>query len=1014
MNPANMNPGFGMDPNLLTPSYTAGYRPQYAGPQPYNQYGRVGFFAGINSVLNPMAPDYRFGNPIDNQRQSVEGVSSRPFDSVVWAGQRIVAPTLAFGAAFKFAGGPGSALGRGIGQGFARGMSAGMGGYMPNFVYRGLSGALGKVGGLAGGLLVPMAVGQAAMAAGQAAFFDPYINSRREARDMRDNFAGVTFGDASGNSVTGQGLGFRESSRIASDITTQGIRDLTFSSGEYSNISDYSARAGLMDDVGSKQIAKRVKDVAAQIKLVMAIAGDPSIKNAIEELAKLRNAGASITGPNSQATSALTQLGYSASVAGRSVQNIMATVGAQGQYLYQANGMTPYLGQMAAANILGSFETARRTGLLTTAQVARMGGTEGATQASLTAQINGSQTLLNKMALYNQYLGGHGGASINGGSMNVNSVVGQFGSDFSKDPLGAYGKMMMFSRMLGGKQLQERGSLALEDQVYSILNNTAATRNKDGRYDASQMMPVLTNMMGMSEDDAMAYISQRTSESDPATYRQAVRARNAQAQKQMRQYVNTNYLYGGAMGSTVRGIRNTTNNIVASLSRSANAIVEGQGIFGDAVNSGFDSFVYGSTLGSGSMGDNAIDAATFGAKNVNTAPTTVKQINGDSSRSYYDWGRMGKDLGRLGSSMVNAGVMAPADNRRVIQRINQLARSGHPEAQAFINATDKNSKRAALSKLLDTPDMADMKGLVNGGGASDQARGNTDALIDDVMGFGTVDKTSGGPQTGLMGQVNGVLGMGDKTVKMGLMDSINAIGQVSDLANKINGGMSSTDIDALISGGGYDQVKTLLGGRTGKDAGDYIVHSYRNAVSTGLAQAGYVAFNGGFSVDEFKKNPDRIRDPKVRAAFVAAMKSGDNATMENIVGKSLKDHNGGSLTSTGLKGAQSLSLGDVAGFQQQMDELGMQNTKEYDLVRSGRFDFATTQNLINGFDQKKNNKDFATAVDKLDKAAQKIIDDKDSPSSGSGGGWSLLNPFNGTSNVRPPNNQRDAGSPQNR
>lgn len=1026
MNPANMNPGFGMDPNLLTPSYTAGYRPQYAGPQPYNQYGRVGFFSGINSLVNPMSGDYRFGNPVDNQRASVEGVSSRPFDSVVWAGQRVAAPMLGFGLAFGALAKPGAAIGGSIGRGFARGMAAGMGGYMPGFVARGLSGALGGVPtagvgasmfnrglmGIAGSALLPLAVGQAAMYGAQKTLFDPYINTRRTARDLRDNFAGVTFGDAQGNSVTGQGLGYRDSTAIAHNITSQGIRDMTFSTGEYTNIADYSARAGLLDDTSSKQISKRVKDVAAQIKLIMSIAGDPSIKNAIEELAKLRNAGASVTGgTGSQATQALTQLGYNASVAGRSVQNIMSTVGAQGQYLYQANGMTPYLGQMAASNILGSFETARRNGLLSTAQVARMGGTEGATQASLTAQINGSQTLLNKMALYNQYINGRGGASANSSNMNISSVTGQFGADFSKDPIGSYGKMKMYSRMLGGKQLQDQGSMALENQVYSILGSTAAIKGKDGKYDASSMMPVLTDMMGMSEDEAMAFIAQRASESDPATYSQGIKARNAQAQKQAREYVSQNYLYGGSLGSAVRNTRKFLNNSTAAIAKSVYAFTDAQAMVGDSVQSGFDSFMFGSTLGSGSMGDAAIDAATTGGQG--SGPTTVAQLNGADTSGYFSWGRIGKDLRRAGQQFTSSGVMDVGDTRKAIQRINQLAKNGHPEALAFIKATGKGDKQKALGALLKTPEMADLKGMINGTGGSDNARGNFDGFIEDAMSFGSTMTTVEGGQNGLLGKVQGVLGMSDKTMKLGLMDSINAIGQVSDLAGQINGGASETDIDSMLSSGKYGQVQSLLGGRTGKAAMDYIVHSYRSSVESGLAQVGHVAFNGDFSVESYKKNPERIKDSEQRAAFIKAMKSGDQKTMENIVAKDLKAHNGGSLTSTGLKGAGNLSLDEVSGFEQQMDELGMQNSKMYDLVKSGRFDYATTQNIINGFDQKKTNKEFSDAVSKFDKAADKILSGGDGKPGDTGTGWSFWKGFRGP-DTSAPQNTRDAGSPQNR
>ena len=1039
MNPANMNPGFGMDPNLLTPSYTAGYRPQYNGPQPYNQYGRVGFFSGINSILNPFSEDSRFGNPIDNQREAVEGVASRPFDSVVWAGQRVAAPMAAFGLAFKYGMKPGMAMGNAVGRAFGRGIASGMGRFMPGIVGRGLAGALGGgtimgaavpgVLGIAGSVMLPMAIGQAAMWGVQKGLVDPYINTRKEARDLRDNFAGVTFGDARGNVVTGQGLSYRESTSIARNITEQGIHDMTFSSGEYANIADYSARAGLLDDVNSKQIAKRVKDVAAQVKLIMAIAGDPSIKNAIEELAKLRNAGASVTGGNSsQAAQALTQLGMSAAVAGRSVQNIMATVGAQGQYLYQANGMTPYLGQMAAANILGSFESARRSGLLSTGQIARMGGTEGATQASLTGQINTLQTPIAKIMMYNQYMTGHEGAN-----KSLIGAVSQFGQDAAGNPLGTMGRMEIFSRMMAGKKLDEKGSMAVEDIVAKILDSTSTPRNKDGKYDATQMYPVLKDMMGWTDDQAAAYLAQRTAETDPDTYKQGVKARNAQTQKQVREYISQNSLYSGVIGRNYRALRQYGQDLTSGIASVAEAFTGAQAAAGDASQGFFDKVVYGTTLNNENKGlsaDFRIDAATL---NHASTPVPSKMLKSmDFMTSITGNGVLGKD-GHMGSNKYN----------KIVNTINALAKDQNPDAIAFINASNKEDKGKALDKLLKTPEMKEVAPIINEGYK------NYDDFIGSTLKIGTENPNTEAPkqETGLLDKyvvnpIRGLLGKApvgqapeddhsltgkvtnslrvDKTTPdMGLADSFEAIGQIHNLADKINDGASQGDIDKILNdkdNHNYDLVKKLLGNRRGSEAKQYITDAFNKSVEEGTAQAGYVSFNIGLGIEDLKKNPERIGDAKDRAKFVAAMKSKtpeSEEIMQNIAAKNLRNYNGGELVSTGLAGASELKLDESHGFESQQDALGIANAKAYAAKASGMFDFKQVQDMQNALDEQKNNKDFADAVKTLKEGAQALKDGTSSSDSTSMSGtfWRSLNPF-ASPVVGSQKNPRDGGSPQ--
>src|ERR1700739_1654247 len=110
----------------------------YGGPSPYQSSGQQVFWSGVNQLTNPFYQEPRFGNPTYNNRDAIDSVSTRPVDATVWAGQRLIAPALAFGAAFKAlcpatiggyftGGGVGGAIGKGLASGMTRGALTGLG-----------------------------------------------------------------------------------------------------------------------------------------------------------------------------------------------------------------------------------------------------------------------------------------------------------------------------------------------------------------------------------------------------------------------------------------------------------------------------------------------------------------------------------------------------------------------------------------------------------------------------------------------------------------------------------------------------------------------------------------------------------------------------------------------------------------------------------------------------------------------------------------------------------------------
>lgn len=1003
LNAANLNPGWGIDPNLLTPSYEASYRPQYSGPQPYANYGNPSLLRSIGSSYG-MDPD-RWGNPIDGDRQSIESMSSKPFDSVAWVGHRVAMPVIGYGLAFGALTKPSAALGRGIGQGMARGFTSAFGGNfaradsrMASWATKAssygaaagedagmlarsasfagrigaggmtgmLAGTLGGAAGLAAGFILPAIAGQAALEGMQRSFINPYINTRAQARDLRDNFKGVTFGDSTGNRVSGQGLGGGESARIATDLTNQGIRDTMFTTGEAKNISDYSARSGLLDDAKSKQIAQRVKDITEQVKLVMALGSDPSIQNAIEELAKLHQAGASVIGGrHSVAATTYSNMSQYASIAGRSVQNVMNTVGAQGQYLYQANGMTPYLGQLAAGNILGSFESARRQGILNTAQVARMGGTEGATQASLTGQLNATQTLYSQMGLMNKWLYGGKGGSTSGPGQNMTSTIATIGNRISGDPMGVEGDRILFGRQLGGKEMEENGSLAAEDQAYGFMKTMPFKKNSAGQYSAGQLASVLVHMEGMSEDQATAYIAQRSAETNPDVFHQKSQAMRADGAKYQREYITQHEMYGGNFGRAYRKTLDVGRNITQAIAGIPEQFAQESGIFGDSIQGSVDKWRYGSTLDGGQVVKNVDEFV--GEQNISKDRQSqkVKLINVSDTGADMGVGEGFQAIGRGFHNLWNGDVLTRGQSMTALKKINELVKSGDKYAIAFTGAKNKDERKKALGDLLANRGdaLGDVAGKISGHDRSENFQQFlTDSFTEKAIDFTTTpDGTRGDFQKSLDKVTGG---------KLDLLDSMKAVGEIGSLAQmSLDNSLNEGNVNDILSKDRYKEVRNSLQGLSDADKIKRITDSQRMASKEGVSAIGGLAYNANIDLEKLKKDPSSIRNESTRKKFIAAK---TDAEKKNILAGEVINSNDGQIKTAGLQSADKISLEEVMGSEAKNSEIANMNSKNYSALQSGKYDYATFQNTQNALDLDKSVDKFDKVVDKFDKSVQKM------------------------------------------
>lgn len=497
-----------MNPNYQTPAYDAPYRPGYSGPDPYSFYGKPSYAGAVSNIASPFYKEPYWNTPSDTHRQDYNALGQKPVDAGMTFAQRVIMPALAIGAGMRMMSQPMQAFGRGVGTGMAGRFGMGAMG-------TGLMGGAGSLIGMAGAF--GLATAGADMVDSLA--FQPYIRARQNADLVQNHFSNINFGGNYGNVSSGKGLSGSAAADIGIGIEKFGAKDMAFSSNQISGIASMGMQAGLFDDVGAKGIVGRVSSIAAQIKTIVAISKDPNIQNAIQELAKLQQGGASIHGgARSTAAAAFGGLGAQASAAGVSVQHLMNTVGNQGQYMFGMNGITPYLGQMAAAQAFAGFSVAKRSGLISTESMARMGGLEGATQSALAAQLAGAQTPYQQIQNTNRYLFGNKTGGV------INNLA-SFGQSASGDPMKTMGAMTLYGGQMMSAQMADSGATGPEQQAVDYLRNTNTPPDgPGGTYSPEKIAAVLKSRIGMSDEQVRAYMNMRMTQTDKSAVRQNIQA----------------------------------------------------------------------------------------------------------------------------------------------------------------------------------------------------------------------------------------------------------------------------------------------------------------------------------------------------------------------------------------------------------------------------------------------------------------------------------------------------------
>ena len=671
LNGVNTNGGgWGINSAYLTPSYLSPYRPRYQGTNGDGPPGgNPGFFRSANHIFNPFeGGGTNYGGNTYQQNQSYySAIGMRPLDGVMGAAQTFAIPMAVSMATFSHLAKPGGVMGSRFASGVTQSLmgGAGFGASSTASAMRGAS----WVGKVAGETALPFFAAQAIVSGVDSAIFDPYIAQRQTSNSLRSNLFGISFGDGNGNEVNGRGLSRSSAARMSANISGMAARDLTFSQKEVSQLTDFSARSGLLDNVSSTQITSKIADITKQVKVIMAVANTSDFKEAIQIISQLQHSGVSSGAMNSTAAG----IGGLASAAGMSAQRMMNTVGAQGQYLFQSNGLTPYIGQLTAGQSAASFGSAYRSGLISPALMARMGGVEGATQSANTGMLNMLRSPYSMITGMNAFNGGSSG-----------SVVGnlsQFGGSIAGNPLEGIGKMNLLSPEILSNTARNGGLQQSLNRLREIgeLNPLAMKNGKMSAYAAHMLM---TQQLGLGEDESRAIINQMAALSDP----KSSQTRNAGFDSAERDYTlkfqDQHGLNRGIFTNPINAVTAVGRQIQGLGSSLVGGLIRGAASVSDYVEGGMTGGMYGK--------DNAASLTSFGHNKVNAIKLTHGRGAGPGEATLSLLSKI-NDMAASGDSRAQA-VISGKGNVNTENALRSLALSGDIDSSY---AESKNQKHLA-------------------------------------------------------------------------------------------------------------------------------------------------------------------------------------------------------------------------------------------------------------------------------------------------------------------------------
>jgi hypothetical protein len=363
---------------------------------------------------------------------------------------------------------------------------------------------MGAIGGAAGGFVAGAMLPMAA-AAGVASFadrnvMDPYVEARRGAQNWRDRL-GDTFVSGQGANASGAyGISNTRATQLSSALTKAGAEDFTFSAEDFNAIGDYGMASGMFNNIGNmdvNRITEGVKAMADNVKTIMTLANTDSVKEAVDYMSRMRGAGVENI---SQMGTVMRMMSSASAASGVSVDQLMNTVGNQGQMIASQYGVAPILGQTQAADIFAGFSGARRSGLISAGQVAALGGMEGMTQNVMQGGMRMMSSPMGQMMMM-------------GGMRPGSSVVGTtsaFGAQFAADPYGTMGKQFMNQ---GANMSEFIGSDGMINGPLKMLQSLARASGMDAS--KIENLATVAQQNGYSSQEFQSLVLAYQAEQDP-------------------------------------------------------------------------------------------------------------------------------------------------------------------------------------------------------------------------------------------------------------------------------------------------------------------------------------------------------------------------------------------------------------------------------------------------------------------------------------------------------------------
>ena len=661
-----------------TPGYGAGYRPSYgeSSYDPYNPWHRgdgpgryMWNAANIVPGLGMGSDAPLHENPSIQTQYAGQAITTTSADAATNFSQQYVLPVAAYYAGhrihkakiFYTAGGRemymGTAAGRAVGRGIGRGVGGAAGG-----LWRGLTGfggvgagaelgatALGGIGMAAGSLLTPMALGMGISAAVDHSIFEPYVDTRRASTAIQTAMSNRIVTGTAGAAGGGLGISGSAATRAASAITSSAWDDFALSNSQYTSLVDYGMQSGLYDDMGTmdpKQMAAKTKNIAKDVKRIMAVFGEKDMKEAVAILSEFTKQGGVAGGY--ETTTALNSLRMGTLMTGKSSREIYDLVGASGAGAYRAQGMSGMAGIISATGAYAGLANAQRMGMVSSRMLSLFGGLEGATNMMVQGRADMAGSDYNKMMMYNQFIG-------KGANNSVGGNVNQFANLVGSNPLEAAGKMAMHSQEM--LDAQAKGSpTSVYMQYMQQLRAMYPTRDK---FSSAELAGVLH---GNGFSDQQVSIAMMDIQGAKRGFNTNVTERFQR--DAIRADIEANgWSYMGTLGV---GLRKGAYGVGRALSPIGESIAQNASEAGDWVTRGITRLRFGE-FDSGKLGH----AYDNGGKNYN-------MIDMDSLRNGYYAG--------AGQGWVHDSDDVATSKRAIAETVNKAASGvGGQEAQALAN-----------------------------------------------------------------------------------------------------------------------------------------------------------------------------------------------------------------------------------------------------------------------------------------------------------------------------------------